>query len=84
MPTPRAAPFPSHPHPHPHPDQGKNGAKSYLEKLNLETLTCREAVTEVAKILYSQVGVGVRVRVRVRARVRVRVRVGVGVGVRVS
>jgi 20S proteasome subunit alpha 7 len=34
--------------------KGKNGAKSTLEKLNLETMTCREAVTEVAKILYAQ------------------------------
>jgi len=34
--------------------KGKNGAKSALEKLNLETLTCAEAVTEVAKILYAQ------------------------------
>lgn len=34
--------------------KGKNGAKSALEKLNLETLTCREAVTEAAKILYAQ------------------------------
>ena len=42
------------PDPNPNPNQGKNGAKSHLEKLDLETLTCREAVTEVAKILYSQ------------------------------
>merc|ERR1711865_251301 len=34
--------------------KGKNGAKSQLEKLNLEMITCREAVTEIAKILYSQ------------------------------
>jgi len=34
--------------------KGKNGAKSALEKLNLETLTAREAVFEVTKILYAQ------------------------------
>merc|ERR1711957_534614 len=27
--------------------KGKNGAKSQLEKLNLDTMTCREAVMEV-------------------------------------
>jgi len=34
--------------------KSKNAAKSALEKLDLSTLTCRDAVTEVAKILYSQ------------------------------
>lgn len=34
--------------------KGKNGAKSQLEKLDLSTLTCREAVTEAAKVIYSQ------------------------------
>ena len=34
--------------------KGKNGAKSALEKLDLATLTCEEAVIEVAKILYAQ------------------------------
>mmetsp|Transcript_25067 Transcript_25067/g.54743 ORF Transcript_25067/g.54743 Transcript_25067/m.54743 type:complete len:250 (+) Transcript_25067:87-836(+) len=34
--------------------KSKNAAKSALEKLDLSTLTCREAVVEVAKILYAQ------------------------------
>ena len=34
--------------------KGKNGAKSQLEKLDLTTLTAREAVTEAAKVIYSQ------------------------------
>ena len=34
--------------------KGKNGAKSQLEKLDLSTLTCREAVIECAKVIYSQ------------------------------
>jgi 20S proteasome subunit alpha 7 len=34
--------------------KGKNGAKSQLEKLDLTTLTCREAVTEAAKVIYTQ------------------------------
>merc|ERR1719152_733157 len=34
--------------------KGKNGAKSALEKLDLTTLTCREAVTEAAKCIYTQ------------------------------
>jgi len=34
--------------------KGKNGAKSQLEKLDLTTLTAREAVTEAAKIVYAQ------------------------------
>jgi len=34
--------------------KGKNGAKSQLEKLDLSTLTAREAVVEAAKILYMQ------------------------------
>merc|ERR1712087_137723 len=34
--------------------KNKNAAKSALEKLGLTTLTCRAAVVEVAKILYSQ------------------------------
>uniref|UniRef100_A0A7S0LAB8 Proteasome subunit alpha type n=1 Tax=Coccolithus braarudii TaxID=221442 RepID=A0A7S0LAB8_9EUKA len=34
--------------------KSKNAAKSALEKLDLSTLTCREAVIEVAKILYAQ------------------------------
>ena len=34
--------------------KGKNGAKSQLEKLDLTTLTCREAVMEAAKVVYSQ------------------------------
>jgi len=34
--------------------KGKNGAKSQLEKLDLTTLTCREAVIEAAKCVYSQ------------------------------
>ena len=34
--------------------KGKNGAKSQLEKLDLTTLTAREAVTEAAKVLYMQ------------------------------
>mmetsp|Transcript_10176 Transcript_10176/g.17691 ORF Transcript_10176/g.17691 Transcript_10176/m.17691 type:complete len:222 (+) Transcript_10176:129-794(+) len=32
--------------------KGKNAAKSALEKLDLSTLSCREAVMECAKILY--------------------------------
>lgn len=34
--------------------KSKNASKSALEKLDLTTLTCREAVVEVAKILYAQ------------------------------
>ena len=34
--------------------KGTNGAKSQLEKLDLTTLTCREAVIECAKVIYSQ------------------------------
>jgi 20S proteasome subunit alpha 7 len=34
--------------------KGKNGAKSQLEKLDLSTLTAREAVVEAAKVLYMQ------------------------------
>jgi len=34
--------------------KGKNGAKSQLEKLDLSTLTAREAVMEAAKIIYMQ------------------------------
>jgi len=34
--------------------KAKNGAKSALEKLDLSTLTCREAVIECAKILMTQ------------------------------
>merc|ERR1712007_192735 len=34
--------------------KSKNACKSALEKLDLSTLKCREAVTEVAKILYAQ------------------------------
>lgn len=34
--------------------KGKNGAKSQLEKLDLSTLTCREAVVEAAKVIYTQ------------------------------
>jgi len=34
--------------------KGKNGAKSQLERLDLTTLTAREAVTEAAKVIYSQ------------------------------
>jgi 20S proteasome subunit alpha 7 len=34
--------------------KGKNGAKSALEKLDLSTLTAREAVTEAAKVIYAQ------------------------------
>ena len=34
--------------------KGKNGAKSQLEKLDLTTLTAREAVTEAAKVIYTQ------------------------------
>lgn len=34
--------------------KGKNGAKSQLEKLDLTALTAREAVTEAAKVIYSQ------------------------------
>ena len=34
--------------------KGKNGAKSQLEKLDLSTLTCREAVIEAAKVIYTQ------------------------------
>lgn len=34
--------------------KGTNGAKSQLEKLDLTTLTCREAVIEAAKVIYSQ------------------------------
>lgn len=33
--------------------KGKTAAKSLLEKLPLSTITCREAVTELAKIMYS-------------------------------
>jgi len=32
--------------------KGKNAAKSALEKLDLTTLTCKEAVMEAAKVLY--------------------------------
>ena len=34
--------------------KGKNGAKSQLEKLDLSTLTARQAVIEAAKVIYSQ------------------------------
>jgi|EP00326_Haptolina_ericina_P010803 20S proteasome subunit alpha 7 len=34
--------------------KGKNASKSALEKLDLSTLTCRDAVIELAKILYTQ------------------------------
>jgi len=34
--------------------KGKNGAKSQLEKLDLATLTAREAVIEAAKVIYTQ------------------------------
>jgi len=34
--------------------KNKNAAKSALEKLDLSTITCREAVMEVAKMLYAQ------------------------------
>jgi len=34
--------------------KGKNAAKSALEKLQLDSLTCREAVMEVAKVIYMQ------------------------------
>ena len=34
--------------------KGKNGAKSQLEKLDLTTLTAREAVIEAAKVIYTQ------------------------------
>jgi 20S proteasome subunit alpha 7 len=34
--------------------KNKNAAKSALEKLDLTTLTCREAVVEIAKMLYAQ------------------------------
>ena len=34
--------------------KGKNGAKSLLEKLDLSTLTAREAVMEAAKVVYTQ------------------------------
>ena len=34
--------------------KGKNGAKSQLEKLDLSTLTAREAVMEAAKVIYAQ------------------------------
>ena len=34
--------------------KGTNGAKSALEKLDFGALSCRDAVVEVAKILYSQ------------------------------
>merc|ERR1712060_667304 len=34
--------------------KSKNAAKSALEKLDLTPLPCREAVTEIAKILYAQ------------------------------
>ena len=34
--------------------KGKNGAKSQLEKLDLTTLTAKEAVIEAAKVLYTQ------------------------------
>nr|WCZ58667.1 proteasome subunit alpha type-3 [Seculamonas ecuadoriensis] len=32
--------------------KGKQGAKTEIEKLNLSELTCREAVNEIAKIIY--------------------------------
>lgn len=34
--------------------KGKNAAKSALEKLDLANITAREAVFEIAKILYAQ------------------------------
>lgn len=34
--------------------KSKNAAKSALEKLDLSTLTAKDAVKEVAKILYAQ------------------------------
>jgi len=36
------------------PGKSKNAAKSALEKLDLANLTAKEAVKEVAKILYMQ------------------------------
>ena len=33
--------------------KGKNGAKSQLEKLDLTTLTCRDALKEIAKMIYT-------------------------------
>jgi hypothetical protein len=48
------SPSPSHLNPPTATGKSKNAAKSALEKLDLSTLTAKDAVKEVAKILYAQ------------------------------